>query len=161
MKLKTKKCTKCLLVLPHSAYTPHHKNQGGVRSRCRRCEAAVKRERCRRPDVVLRNRAYYREYYMKNRDAVQRKARLKDERRRRAGLVTVDPYRFRARYTLRHAVTAGRIKKPKECEGCGWIGNLHGHHHKGYNKPLDVQWLCSICHGKKHRKPDPEVKRAN
>lgn len=35
---------------------------------------------------------------------------------------------------------------------CGTDKNVHGHHHD-YSKPLDVEWLCSTCHGIEHRKP--------
>jgi hypothetical protein len=60
-----------------------------------------------------------------------------------------------ARRILRLAISAGLVEKPEHCEGCGKkcpARRLHGHHHDGYERPLDVQWLCSVCHGKAHRK---------
>ena len=46
--------------------------------------------------------------------------------------------------------------KSDACEGCGkWCEDarkLHGHH-SDYSKPLEVEWLCASCHGKKHRVP--------
>jgi hypothetical protein len=47
------------------------------------------------------------------------------------------------------AVVSGKLQKPEKCEACGGAGPLHGHHHNGYNREhrLDVQWLCTRCHG--------------
>lgn len=59
-----------------------------------------------------------------------------------------------ARRFVRSAAACGILAKPDACEGCGTPtrkNRLHGHHHRGYDHPVDVQWLCSICHGKAHR----------
>lgn len=56
------------------------------------------------------------------------------------------PERYRAHYQLTNAVRDGRIKKPINCEICGYIGIIHGHH-RDYSKPFDVVWLCAKCHG--------------
>lgn len=44
------------------------------------------------------------------------------------------------------AVRSGRLIKPGRCTRCGVKGPLHGHHHKGYDHPLEVQWVCIPCH---------------
>jgi hypothetical protein len=60
-----------------------------------------------------------------------------------------------ARAALGNAVRDGRIVKPLVCEGCGAGGKLHGHH-EDYSKPLEVDWLCSKCHGARHREINEE-----
>jgi len=49
------------------------------------------------------------------------------------------------------AVRVGVMKKSDSCQNCGSKGKIQGHH-SDYDKPMEVQWLCSICHGEKHRK---------
>jgi hypothetical protein len=46
----------------------------------------------------------------------------------------------------------GLIPPPTICEDCGKGGLLHGHH-EDYSKPLDVNWLCPSCHGKRRIAP--------
>ena len=63
------------------------------------------------------------------------------------------PEAFRARWTLRNHVKRGTIKKPERCDRCKERyppRRIHGHHHD-YSKPLEVEWVCSVCHGKEHR----------
>lgn len=52
-----------------------------------------------------------------------------------------------ARDRLNRALQRGDIKK-KKCEQCG--NKDSNAHHEDYNKPLDVIWLCGLCHGKAH-----------
>lgn len=49
----------------------------------------------------------------------------------------------RAHRAVAHALKTGRITKGF-CE-CGADG-MDAHHHRGYDYPLDVQWLCRSCH---------------
>jgi rubredoxin len=44
------------------------------------------------------------------------------------------------------AVKAGTIKKSYRCEHCEKIfRNIEGHHFN-YSKPLNITWLCPVCH---------------
>jgi len=59
----------------------------------------------------------------------------------------------KARRKLNYAVQTGVIKKPKRCSKCGVLPKNRNRsgiigHHEDYNKPLDVIWLCTCCHGK-------------
>ncbi len=99
-----------------------------------------------RPEVI---REASRRYYEKNREAIRAKRNaMARESPRVKDRTTIEE---RARSKLRNAVWAGKIVKPTECEGCQSEGPLHGHH-TDYSRPLDVQWLCSACHGRAHAK---------
>ena len=50
----------------------------------------------------------------------------------------------------RKAIAEGEIEPASECEACGRQGRLHGHH-EDYVRPLDVIWLCPLCHSWAHR----------
>ena len=62
--------------------------------------------------------------------------------------------KHRAREMVAYAVSKGTLLKPDCCETCGSSSSLEGHH-CDYNKPLEVMWLCSECHGKWHREHKP------
>lgn len=60
----------------------------------------------------------------------------------------------RARHQVSTALRQGRISRPSACTVCGAPDaamkdgrtSIQAHHHKGYERPLDVQWLCVSCH---------------
>ena len=59
-----------------------------------------------------------------------------------------------AHYAVNRAVKNGDLIKPKICTVCGknpgknkrGRSNLQAHH-EDYARPLDVEWLCVVCHG--------------
>jgi hypothetical protein len=55
----------------------------------------------------------------------------------------------RTRRIVAMAVEVGAIVDPGICETCGktWPRIKH---HRDYNKPLEVTWLCGSCHKKEH-----------
>lgn len=60
--------------------------------------------------------------------------------------------KVKAHRKLYRAIRSGIIIKPNRCEACNTEipKNLLRGHHEDYSKPLQINWLCSICHNKRH-----------
>ena len=69
--------------------------------------------------------------------------RYKEKNRQR------DPKKVKARNIIYRAIVKGEINKPTVCSLCGHDGIINGHH-RDYNKPLEVIWLCTHCHHNVH-----------
>lgn len=46
---------------------------------------------------------------------------------------------------VKRAIQKGLLTRPNSCEKCGVAGRVEASH-RDYSKPLDVQWLCRLCH---------------
>jgi hypothetical protein len=56
----------------------------------------------------------------------------------------------RAHATVKRALYSGALVRPNACEQCGQSGIRAQAHHEDYDRPLDVTWLCIICHRRRH-----------
>jgi len=126
-----KACTMCRTFRPFEDFF-RDKSRDGLKPHCRDCHNAAARMRYHRnPHILQRSKELRRQRGRKG-------ARLREEK-------TV---RGRARRMVRNAVGSGRLAKPLHCEHCGREtprAELHGHH-EDYSRPLDVRWLCRVCH---------------
>src|SRR3990167_6017113 len=68
-----------------------------------------------------------------------------------------DRLKYRARHSVHRAVRRGKVGMAQQCETCGLATKLHAHHYMGYERPLDVCWLCEKCHKVAHRKYAREI----
>ena len=57
--------------------------------------------------------------------------------------------RDNARSYLNVYVKRGKIVRASECGRCGSPRKVQAHHHD-YSKPLQVEWLCLVCHMREH-----------
>lgn len=48
---------------------------------------------------------------------------------------------------VRKAIKDGKLVRPDKC-ACGNPNPVA--HHRNYNKPLEVEWICNKCHAKIH-----------
>lgn len=103
--------------------------------------------------VISPQLAYY--YRNKEKCLARRKAWGEKNKEHNYDLISESRKRNRqhdnARARVKHAVNLGLLIKPESCSSCGSIGPIDGHH-EDYGKPLEVEWLCRNCHGKRHRK---------
>jgi hypothetical protein len=58
-----------------------------------------------------------------------------------------DPAKRRAHVAVQHAIEEGRLQR-QSCRICG--AELAEAHHADYSKPLEVDWLCPLCHVAEH-----------
>ena len=58
---------------------------------------------------------------------------------------------YLARQKLNKALLSGRIIRPRHCELCNKNGKRLHAHHEDYSKPLEVIWMCILCHTEIHR----------
>jgi uncharacterized protein (DUF983 family) len=64
------------------------------------------------------------------------------------------PEREKARAAISRRMFRGTIVRPTNCQRCGEQRKVQAHH-ADYSKPLDVLWLCSVCHREQHRRVWP------
>ena len=55
-----------------------------------------------------------------------------------------------ARGKVAYALSTGRLTKPAICEACSKSGRIEAHH-ADYDRPLDVEWLCTDCHSERRK----------
>ena len=97
-------------------------------------------------------RAYLSAYRAANREQLLERQRAYGKARYAAGhRVVVDPVKLRARRAIDRNVRRGKLAKPTACPECGRTDRPIQAHHDDYSKPLDIAWLCSVCHGARHR----------
>ena len=56
-----------------------------------------------------------------------------------------------ARNLIKKHIQRGKMVKLNQCEMCGSSEKIEAHH-IDYDQPLNVQWLCYICHKHEHNK---------
>jgi hypothetical protein len=126
----SKQCPKCG-VEPANFYA-------GVPSRCVEChKEAVRRNR--------RNNPHYQEYDRQRAKLPHRKESAAKVRKRwRAE----NRRAHKAHSTLNYHLRAGNIKR-EPCAFCGASEHIHAHH-RDYDEPLNVVWLCARCYHRLH-----------
>jgi hypothetical protein len=87
-------------------------------------------------------RTYRRRYRAEHPEYRKRQVeRIRDWRKR-------NPEKRRAHKLVEYAIKGGSLKR-EPCESCGRTTNVHSHH-EDYSAPLDVRWLCAVCHAAEH-----------
>ena len=133
MTTSAKTCFKCDGRLTIDGFYKHPMMADGHLNKCKDCTRIDAREnRQRRVE-------YYRDY--------DRKRGNRQDKVYRDSYKERFPKKYRAHYALTNAVRDGLVNR-MPCQECG-REDSHGHHHD-YEKPLDVIWLCPVCHAKEH-----------
>lgn len=151
---RVKHCPKCSTTKPVSSFHNNRSRYDGLGGHCKDCHNSLIASRMTNSEIRAQKQATDR--------ALQRRLRREDpewlERRRKADRQAQrprrkpDPVKDRARSTLRRAVRSGKVQRPDTCSDCGTSEHRIEAHHHDYTKPLDVEWLCSLCHGQRHWK---------
>lgn len=153
MSLLIKRCRECGVEKPLSEYYSATGMKDGHLNKCKVCT--------RRRITTHRNENLesIRDYDQKRRKGVVRVSNDTSAYRSK------NPDKYRAHNKVNNALRDGKITKPKLCESCSEEKRLNAHHWSyEVSNWLDVEWLCTICHGEEHKRlrligkdPDGEV----
>ena len=134
-------CSKCGMWLPNTEYYTDKRTGNGLKAQCKKCHITGSIT-TRNPDNTRRlNREHMARARRNNLD------KFKERERNR---LPASPEKVLARSILNAAVKNGKLEKPKQCFKCGSEDRIDGHH-EDYSKPLEVEWLCPLCHAARHR----------
>ena len=129
-----RKCNRCLLVLPDGSFY-------AKTAKCKPCQAQLDKGRLR-----------------SNSRSVSRNDTDSARARKRAWAArNKNPAKEIAYRAVRSAIEKGLLPVAPKCEDCGespmrrdGARAVQAHHYLGYERPLDVKWLCPPCHSKEH-----------
>ena len=108
-----------------------------------------------RERILKQMREYGRKYTIENKEKIRgyHTKHVPDNRKRRAAYLRVyrkeNPKKNKARELVSGAIRNGKLIR----QNC-WCGEIGQAHHKDYNKPYDIEWLCAKHHAECHRKDE-------
>jgi hypothetical protein len=135
----SKKCFKCETIKPLNDFYKHSMMLDGHVNKCKECN---------KKDVL--------EHRLKNIDKIRaydRQRGNQPERLKLAAEVTKawraeDKRRTKAHNAVARAIKNGRLTR-MPCVRCNKLKTEA--HHEDYDKPLDIVWLCCVCHNQRHK----------
>ena len=158
--MNEKRCTGCLVTFPLDQFWCDRRTTDGRQSRCKTCRYEYyKMWRSTAHGRELR-RQHERKRWVSNREELRARARTKYRKSpveyARRTKVRMQTKRGKAKQAIANRVVSGTIKKPTRCPSCGTATPPHRMHahHVDYSRPLDVIWMCSVCHGIVHRQSE-------
>lgn len=133
---KKKQCSHCRKIKTVTKFYKNRTTVDGLEYGCKECSGRMNKL------WRIANRPIVRKIKSKWNKANKKKVSNyhKNWRKRNRKL---NNYHHLARKKLHYAIKLGKIKR-KPCSVCG-NPKSHGHH-KNYDKPLEVIWLCAIHH---------------
>ena len=135
-----KACRKCGRELPLSGFYNDRRRPDGHKGTCKDCwkKDKLQYDYVHRAERNASNKRSHgtREWRIKHNE----RRRQQRERHPEYAGVQIRVYR---------AIRDGVIVKPDTCAICGAGGALLAHHHD-YDRPLDVDFLCPLCHSAIH-----------
>lgn len=142
-----KPCKTCGVVKPLEAFYKHPKMADGRLNHCIECKKSyATTHRNENIDAA-------REYDVMRSKRPERKEHIR-------GVVVrmraEHPEKAKAHQMVQYHVKTGNLIKPDKCEWCPRTDHIHGHH-DDYSKPLDVMWLCPVCHKQRHKQIDQQA----
>jgi hypothetical protein len=158
--MRAKRCTRCKRLRHPGDYYTSTSGRGGLSSQCKECIIAVVRARRERePEklAIYERARWEREERKAAVKASLAKARVRDPERfarYQREYQARFPERRKARMMVGNALKRGVLVRSR-CEVCD--APFAQAHHDDYSKPLDVRWLCTTCHGLRHRKERKEI----
>lgn len=140
-----KRCSACRRKKSGKLFYADKRRRDGLKSQCKKCHTRSSIDSRDKERHADRNRQFMRRARKVDPQKFRSRERLASRSR---------PWskEREARYQLNLAVARGVVKKPGNCEECGRDDLRIEGHHKDYSKALEVEWLCSECHGKKRRR---------
>jgi len=132
-----KVCPQCKEEKPTGDFYLNCNMSDGHFAKCKECTKYNVREHRRTHDSV---REYDRRRY---REDPERRASTNERTKARA---VAKPQQKKATTAVSNAVRDGRLAKPCRCSRCGEKARRIEGHHEDYSKPLEVIWLCTLCH---------------
>ena len=152
--------------------TEYHRDKSkpdGLHTYCKPCRKVLSAEhrKANRPRLLAQEKAY-RDTHKEQAKATQREWRKKNRKKwgeyskawfhrnpeysqqQNKRLRKERPDKYAAYNAVAIAKRSGALVKPDACPKCGASDRRIEAHHSDYNKPLDIEWLCSGCHRQAH-----------
>ena len=132
----TKQCFKCMKDKDINDFYKHPMTSDGRLGKCKECaKADVTANRLKNIDRIRE--------YDRSRGRTRPAHGIKKEYRERF------PRKYKAQTMVGNAIRSGKLHR-ESCVICSSDFAVHGHH-DDYSKPLNVRWLCAVCHADWHK----------